>query len=311
MATSTRILVLFDNNGSEYVTRIHDGANRIGRSSGFTVQAENLFTTRRQITEVIEDSFAGIVLTAPLSDDRHVLRLLESRGIPCVRIAPMLDPDRGCTVVMDEYDAARAITDHLLQKGHRRIGFMRGPRAHLVSMRRFNGYANALGGKGLRTDPALIVQGDFSRQSGREQAPALFAAKPTAIFASNDEMAVGIIDAAVAAGIDIPRDISLVGFDDNAVAKTVRPRLTSVRQPLEEMGEAACRLLLDGIRFSSRPNQHKQIPFEIVERDSVLEYQPAGARSPAAQAGLATGFGGATAFEPAARPIIGSGLSAR
>ncbi|HEX9806401.1 MAG TPA: substrate-binding domain-containing protein [Alteraurantiacibacter sp.] len=275
MTSRTSILLLFDNNGNEYVSRIQEGANRFGRSSGSPVQAENLFQSRRPISEVIQaDGLAGIVLTPPLSDDRHVLGLIEERRLPCVRIAPMLDTDRGCTVVMDEYDAARAITDLLLQKGHRRIGFMRGPKEHLVSMRRYNGYANALGGKGLRIDPALIAQGDFSRESGREQAAILFAAKPTAIFASNDEMAAGIIDAANAAGIAIPGDISLAGFDDNAVARTVRPRLTSVRQPLEEMGEVACQLLADRIRSSSRGNEHKQVPFEIVERDSVAEYTP-------------------------------------
>jgi LacI family transcriptional regulator len=273
MDSRTRILLLFDNNGNEYVSRIQDGVSRSGRSSGFPVQAENLFPSRKPITEFLEsETLAGIILTPPLSDDRHVLSLIEERGLPCVRIAPMLDPDRGWTVVMDEYDAARAITDLLLQKGHRRIGFVRGPRIHLVSMRRYNGYTNALGGKGLRIDPSLIVQGDFSRQSGREQAATLFAAKPTAIFASNDEMAVGIIEAADAAGISIPGDISLAGFDDNAVARTVRPRLTSVRQPLEEMGEVACQLLIERIRHPSRANQHKQVPFEIIERDSVLEY---------------------------------------
>ena len=272
MDSRTRILLLFDNNGNEYVSRIQEGANRFGRSSGFPVQAENLFHSHKPITGLLEsDNLAGVVLTPPLSDDRHVLALIEERGLACVRIAPMLDTDRGCTVVMDEYDAARAITELLLRKGHRRIGFVRGPRQHLVSMRRFNGYANAMGGTGQRIDPTLIVQGDFSRQSGREQAAALFAVKPTAIFASNDEMAVGIIDAASAAGIAIPGDISLVGFDDNAIARTVRPRLTSVRQPLEEMGEAACQLLIDSSRQFSRAGQHRQVPFQIMERDSVAE----------------------------------------
>ncbi len=272
MDTRTRILLLFDNNGTEYVSRIQEGASRTARSTGFPVQAENLFASGRAITEALEsDGVAGVVVTPPLSDDRHVLGLIAERGLPCVRIAPLLDPDRESTVVMDEYDAARAITDLLLQKGHRRIGFVRGPRQHLVSLRRYNGYANALGGKGLRVDPALIVHGDFSRQSGRDQAATLFAARPTAIFASNDEMAVGLLDAAVASGISIPGDISLAGFDDNAVARTVRPRLTSVRQPLEEMGEVACRLIVDRIRHSSRGNEHKQVPFEIVERDSVIE----------------------------------------
>jgi len=272
MTPRTRILLLFDNNGPEYVSRLQDAVNRSARTLGYPVQSENLFVSRRTIAEVLEsDTSAGIILTAPLSDDRRVLSLIEQRGLPCVRIAPMLEPDRGCTVMMDEYDAARAITDLLLRKGHRRIGFVRGPKEHLVSMRRYNGYANALGGKGLRIDPTLIVQGDFSRQSGREQAAALFAAKPTAIFASNDEMAVGLIDAAKAVGVDIPGDISLAGFDDNTIARTVRPRLTSVRQPLEEMGDAACKLLVDRIRRPSPHHEHKQVPFEIVERESVIE----------------------------------------
>jgi LacI family transcriptional regulator len=272
MNARARFLLLFDNNGNEYVSRIKEGASRFGQSSGFPVQAENLFGTGKSVADFLEsDPPAGIVLTPPLSDDRHVLNLLEERRLPYVRIAPLLDTDRGNTVVMDEYDAARAITDLLLQKGHRRIGFVRGPNVHLVSMRRYNGYANALGGKGLRIDPALIVQGDFSRQSGREQAPKLFAAKPTAIFASNDEMAVGVIEAANAAGISIPGDISLAGFDDNAIARTVRPRLSSVRQPLEEMGEVACQILVDRLRNPTRASQHKHVPFEIMARESVID----------------------------------------
>ena len=252
MNARNRILLLFDNIVGEYQSRIQDAATRTGLSLGFPVRSENLHSSRRPI--------------------RHVLGLIEERGVPCVRVAPMLEPDRGCTVTMDEYDAARAITDLLLRKGHRRIGLVRGPKAHLVSMRRYNGYANALGGKGLRIDPSLVVQGDFSRQSGRELAATLFAARPTAIFASNDEMAVGVIEAAQASGIAIPGDISIVGFDDNAVARTVRPRLTSVRQPLEEMGEAACRLMVDRIRRPGSTHRHEQVPFQIIERESVAEY---------------------------------------
>ena len=101
MDSRRRILLLFDNNGNEYVSRIQDGANRCARSAGFPMQAENLFATRTPITEFLQaDSLAGIILTAPLSDDRHVLRLIDERGLPCVRIAPMLEPDRGCTVVI-------------------------------------------------------------------------------------------------------------------------------------------------------------------------------------------------------------------
>ena len=175
-----RVLLLFDNNGNEYVSRIREAVTRCGLACGIPVQAENLFSSRRAITEVVEsEAPAGIILTPPLSDDRQVLGLIEEQGIPYVRIAPLLDLDRGCTVVMDEYDAARAITGLLLQKGHRRIGFVRGPNVHLVSMRRYNGYANALGGKGLRIDPTLIVQGRNDRAVHFENALRLMAMIPS------------------------------------------------------------------------------------------------------------------------------------
>lgn len=272
MNIRTKILLLFNNSGREYVARIDSGARRICSSTGFSAQADNAFVSGTSLAELLEDeTIGGVVLTPPYSDDRHALGQIEARGLPYVRIAPMLDMDRGSTVTIDEYDAARAITQHLIDKGHRRIGIMRGPDFQLVSMRRYNGYANALGASRLRVDQTLVAQGDFSRESGREQAPKLFAARPTAIFASNDEMAAGIIDAARAARIAVPGQISIAGYDDNAVAKTTTPRLTTVRQPLEQMGEMAARLLVDAMRTGDRKSVHKIIPFEVIERESVAQ----------------------------------------
>jgi LacI family transcriptional regulator len=273
MINRTKILLLFNNSGREYVARIESGARRVCDSAGFRSQMDNAFESGAATADLLaDDTLAGVILTPPYSDDRHALGLIEARNLPFVRIAPLLDMDRGCTVIMDEYDAARAITEHLLDKGHRRIAIMRGPDFQLVSMRRYNGYANALGARRLRVDPALVAQGDFSRESGREQAARLFAARPTAIFASNDEMAAGIIDAASAARISIPQQISLVGYDDNAVAKTTRPRLTTVRQPLEMMGEMAAKLLIERVRSPLQKAAHEIVPYEIVERESVVEY---------------------------------------
>jgi LacI family transcriptional regulator len=276
MSNRTKMLLLFNNSGREYVARIESAARRMCESAGFGVRMDNAFESGAVIADLLEDeAIAGVVLTPPYSDDRHALGLIEERSLPYVRIAPLLDLERGSTVVMDEYDAARAITEHLLNKGHRRIAIMRGPDFQLVSMRRYNGYANAIGAKGLRVDPALVAQGDFSRESGRSEAGKLFAARPTAIFASNDEMAAGIIDAANEARIAIPQQISLVGYDDNAIAKTTRPRLTTVRQPLETMGEMAARLLIERVRRPGGSAAHEVVPYEIVERESVAEYVPA------------------------------------
>ncbi len=272
MSASGNILLLSDNSGNDYVARIRAGAERAATSAGFSIVSVNIYGTELTVEDVLRDAdCAAIVVTPPVSDDRHSLLAVEARKAPYVRIAPLLDPGRGNIVAMDEFEAASAITRLLTARGHRRIAIMRGPKIHLVSMRRYNGYANALGAKGLRVDPALVAQGDFTRQSGRDEAGRLFAAKPTAIFASNDEMAAGIADAAKAVGIAIPGDISLVGYDDNAVAATMRPALTTVRQPLEEMGEAAGRLAIECIRNPHKPNESVTVPFEIVERESVVD----------------------------------------
>ena len=116
MDSRTRILLLFDNNGNEYVSRIQQAVSRACGSSGFAVQAENLFPSRKPIAELLDsNALAGVIVAPPLSDDRHVLGQIEERGLPYVRIAPMLDPDRGSTVVMDEYDAG--LPSLLLQSG--------------------------------------------------------------------------------------------------------------------------------------------------------------------------------------------------
>jgi LacI family transcriptional regulator len=272
MGTRKTLLMLSDNSGEDYIARLRAGAARVLGASGFDLASINVHGRPQSTEEALRTSdCAGLILTAPACDDRHLLTVAESIGIPLVRIAAMLDPERGNTVGMDEFEAASAITAVLTARGHRRIAIMRGPNSHLVSMRRYNGYANALGAKGIRIDQSLVAQGDFTRQSGRDQAAKLFAARPSAIFASNDEMAAGIIDAARGAGIAIPRDISLVGYDDNAVATHVSPRLTTVRQPLEAMGEAAGRLLLERLRNPRQPNGQAIVPFEIVERDSVAD----------------------------------------
>ena len=270
MSNSKTVLLLSDNPGDDYVARIRAGASRACGEGGYSVVSFNIYGQARTAKDVVEGTdHAGLILTPPVCDDRHFLSFVEARGTPFVRIAALLDPERGTTVGMDEFEAASAVTSVLTAAGHRRIAIMRGPSSQLVSMRRYNGYANALGAKGMRVDQTLVAQGDFTRASGRAEAPKLFAAKPTAIFASNDEMAAGIIDAARAAGIAIPGDISLVGYDDNAVATNVSPRLTTVRQPCEAMGEAAGRLLTARLRNPRLPHAHELVPFEVVERESV------------------------------------------
>ncbi|MFK4003779.1 substrate-binding domain-containing protein [Qipengyuania sp. NPDC077563] len=270
MKAGDRILMLFDNTNRDYVSRLHSGATRQAGTMGVKIQLENLHTTGRNAQEAIaEEGVGGVVLTAPLSDDRHLMLQIEKRNIPFARIAPMLDPGRGITIVMDEYEAVLSVTRLLLEAGHRKIGIIRGPRSHLSSMRRYNGFTAALGTKGVKIDPALMVEGDYTRQSGVDMGTKLLAAEPTAVFASNDEMAAGLVDAARRAGKSVPQQLSVVGFDDDPIAKSMNPPLTSVRQPLEEMGAKACELLANCVAGKGDAKAHAEIPFQLAERSSV------------------------------------------
>lgn len=274
-AIRREIQILHDNVGAEYVTRIEEGAKRACGDAGLTLHSANLYGSDRTVSDYLDnDRPAGVIVTPPLSDDRPVLDKLEKLGLPFVRIAAMLDLERGSIVTMDEYDAARAITDYLIKHGHRRIGFIKGPRQHLVSIRRFNGFANALGGAGLKVDHHLIVEGDFSRASGSKAADALLRTKPTAIFASNDEMAIGFIQAARERGIDVPGDISLVGFDGNSAATRCTPPLTTIRQPLREMGETAVRILEKRIGSPGVSRVSEEVQYELLEGASVEQLAP-------------------------------------
>src|SRR5213079_705799 len=159
---------------------------------------------------------------------------------------------------------------HLLRLGHRRIGAITGPRSWVATEDRRRGYHAALAAAGVLPDPALEVEADFEILGGRRAAEALLdlAEPPTAIFAFNDNHAIGALQAARARGLRVPEDLSVVGFDDVEHATIVTPRLTTVRQPLAEMGRTAVSLLmrlLEGQRFETL---HVELATRLVVRDS-------------------------------------------
>jgi LacI family transcriptional regulator len=141
---------------------------------------------------------------------------------------------------------ARAATEHLLSLGHRRIGVITGPADWMASTERLNGYRSALAAAGVLPVPELVVESDFSIESGEEAAGVLLdlPERPTAIFGFNDNVAIGVLRAAAEHGLAVPDDLSVVGFDDSEQAGLVTPALTTVRQPLAEMGRMAVSLLL-------------------------------------------------------------------
>lgn len=190
-------------------------------------------------------------------------------GIPVVAIDPHTGPLGLPTVDSDNFDGGLLATRHLLELGHRRIGFLAG-RPDLESARqREAGYRAALEAAGIAVDPALIRAGDYLRESAHGPATALLTLpeRPTAIFAANDQSAIGVLDIAHELGLDVPSQLSIVGFDDIPDSTQSTPPLTTVRQPIQQMGASAVRLLLSLIAGDEVDN-HVRLPVSLVRRSS-------------------------------------------
>jgi DNA-binding LacI/PurR family transcriptional regulator len=172
---------------------------------------------------------------------------LRQKGIPFVVFDPTTElPDDVPFVGATNWSGGRMATRHLVELGHRRIAMIGGPDEALFCQARMDGYRSALEAAGLPADPSQVVRAPLSREGGHQAATALLARpdRPTAIFASNDLQALGVYTAARDAGLSIPTDLSVVGFDDLPVVAWVDPPMTTVHQPLSEMAVAATELAL-------------------------------------------------------------------
>jgi LacI family transcriptional regulator len=210
----------------------------------------------------------GVILTPPLADNVAVMAALEQSALPYVRISPGLELERAPAVTADEYGGALAMTEHLLSLGHRRIGFIHGPPHHLAAKRRYAAFRDAL--DRCAGTEEVCEAGDFTFAGGSAAAEKLLALKrpPTAVFAANDDMAAGVIAVAVRLGMRIPEGLSVAGFDDSPFARLTAPPLTTVRQPVAEIVEAATNMLIGETTVMGESGGQLQLPCKVIERGS-------------------------------------------
>jgi LacI family transcriptional regulator len=271
--------LLYYDPSASFVASVQQGATLRCRELGYHLVVESLHNDAPDLRQQIDRMVMalrpdGMVLTPPLCDNPEVLAALRDSGTPCVLMSPERDVEGVPSVRIDDVHAAEEITNLLLSLGHQRIAFIKGPADQSASALRYQGYVNALRSHGLEPDPELIQPGLFTFASGRDAAHQLLSRRqrPSAVFASNDDMALGVLAAAQRLGLSVPGELSITGFDDSPAAALVWPPLTTVRQPVAEMARVAVEMLVTAQRpdaaAPAEPELHQVLPHELVVRDS-------------------------------------------
>lgn len=275
-AQSRLIAVCFSNTSRNYTSEIQIGVLQRCNGEGFNAIFEEATGAGPESLVSLrgDRNLAGVILVAPLTEDPAILRRLAEAGIPFVRLAPASAAGEAGHVSMDDEAAAAEMTDYLLALGHRRIGFIAGPDDHPQARLRMAGYRAALRRVGLEAQPGLMAQGSFHFDSGLRAAEGLLAAPdpPTAIFASNDDMAAAVLAVAYRKGIRIPQDLSVAGFDDTPLASVVVPSLTTIYQPIREMASQAAGMLFG--KADAQGGAASVLAHRLVARESTAPPRP-------------------------------------
>ncbi|MEO6340856.1 MAG: LacI family DNA-binding transcriptional regulator [Caulobacteraceae bacterium] len=264
----------YDNPSPDYVNGVQFGAMRGCRAGGYHLLVEQIEGDGAVSREQVETALSavrmdGVILSPPVCDRPEVLDALDRRGMRYVRIAPAAEFERSPYVYMDDRQAAYDMTVHLQKLGHERIGFVKGHAEHSASPLRHQGFLAAMADAGLLVRPEWVHSGNFSFRSGVGAGERLLNLPdpPTAVFASNDDMALGVMTVANRMQLGLPKALSVAGFDDSPIAQVVWPQLTTIRQPVAEMAFEAASMLIEGVAQGAETTG-RLLDFELVVRGS-------------------------------------------
>ena len=274
-AAQSRIGLLYSNPSAGFVSEFLIGSLDEATRRNVQLVFEKCGPGDREVevaARLVGDGVDGVVLTPPLCESQTVLDVFAAAGIPTVFVATARRAERQLAVAIDDRRAAHEMTRHLLALGHERIGFITGDPNLLGSARRQQGYRDAMAEAGLTIDETLIAKGLYTYRSGLDAAELLLGRpdRPGAIFASNDDMAAATVAIAHRRGLDVPGDLTVVGFDDTTLATAIWPELTTIRQPIADMSRLALTMLADAIRGNEAPVERRLglLDFTLVRRQS-------------------------------------------
>src|SRR5215475_4587401 len=275
-ADAIHIGILYANPSANYLSEFLLGSLEQSSQSGCQLvieKCEGAESEAEAITRLVKGGIDGVILPPPLCDSEESLKAVQAAGIAVVLVASGKPAAELCAISINNFEASRAMTRHLLELGHKRIAFINGHPNQTATGQRFHGYVEAMTEAGLSVDADQVAQGYFTYRSGLEAAEKLLdGGRLTAIFASNDDMASAAMAVAHRRGLDVPDDLAVTGFDDTPLAATVWPTLTTIHQPIADMAREAVRLLVEQIksrRGGSDPQVvHKMLKFTLVKRES-------------------------------------------
>jgi LacI family transcriptional regulator len=283
-----RLGLLYGNPSSAYLSEFLVGALDAASRHGVQLVLEKCEPTpaasRRAVRRLLAGAVVGAVLPPPLCESPALRAELLAARLPVVTVAAGRPGADTMCVRIDDYAAAREMTRYLLGLGHERLAFIKGHPNQSASEERWRGFTAALEearpARGERP-PAQMEQGFFSFRSGLDAARKLLAAEPapTAVFASNDDMAAAVIAEAHRRGLDVPRDLTVVGFDDTLIASTIWPELTTIQQPIARMAAEAIDMLVAAVRGSRGADPGgllRLMPHALISRQSAATPKPAG-----------------------------------
>lgn len=272
-----RVALMFDNPSASYLSEFLMGALEEATRNDIHLEVqscENPGDAAPLVRKLAEGGIKGFILPPPLCDDQALLDLVGELDAVAIAVGPGRATGTHGAVMIDEYQAAYDMTRHIIDLGHERIGFIIGNPEQVASGRRLNGYCAAIEDAGLEPLDELMAQGRFTYRSGMAAAEKLLALdpRPTAIFASNDDMAAATVAVCHRNHLDVPNDITVCGFDDTDMASTIWPELTTVRQPIREMtawAVTAIARIMRARRTNERLTPEQTIlPYTLVRRES-------------------------------------------
>ena len=273
---SYMIALLFDNPNKSYLADIQNGVLRVCKKTGYNLLLQECNYLDKNLSNSIinfvkDSKIDGLIITPPLSNIDDLLNNLELADIQHTIITPSTKKISSLYVSSDDFDASYKMTKKIINLGHIKIGFVKGHEMHLTSSLRFSGFINAMDEHKLERNYEWIIQGDYSFESGFQAGEKIFSTteRPTAIFASNDSMAAGVMKSAQMKKILIPDELSIIGFDDSLVAKQLWPSLSTVKQPVNEMAFHATKLLIGKFDGLTEKIVSKEFKSKIIIRESL------------------------------------------